>query len=481
MKYRTEYDSLGKKKVADTKYYGIQTRRAVENFKFSGVQMSKRPKFIRALAAIKQAAAMTNKELEVLEPEIADAIIQASQEIYGGQLLNQFPVDMIQGGAGTSANMNANEVIANRALEIMGLPKGAYQHVHPNNHVNLSQSTNDVYPTAAKLALIWMSDDMIPAIEQLRDAFFAKAEEFKDVIKMGRTQLQDAVPMTMGQEFKAYGVTINEDIERLREVQALCREINMGATAVGTGINTLPSYTELVCKYLSEVTGLELYEAPDLVEATSDTGVYVTFSSVLKRFAVKLTKICNDLRLLSSGPQAGFNDINLPAVQPGSSIMPGKVNPVIPEVINQICFQIMGYDMTITLAAQAGQLQLNAFEPIMVYDLCESITLLRRACTTLREKCIVGITANVEHCEREVLRSSGLLTAFVPYIGYEEAAKITKKVLHSDKTVYELIKESGLLDEKDIETILSPKNMTSPHAKFSIITKVRAKQEEPAE
>ncbi|MCK4609060.1 MAG: aspartate ammonia-lyase [Gammaproteobacteria bacterium] len=478
MKYRTEHDSLGERKIPSDKYYGTQTLRAIENFKITGNTMGSRPKFVHALAAIKQAAALTNMELGLLDSKKGNAIIEASKEVYEGKFNDEFPIDMIQGGAGTSANMNANEVICNRALEIMGHQKGEYEYLHPNNHVNLSQSTNDVYPTASKIAIVLSSVELIEGIEAIRDAFFTKSKEFKEIIKMGRTQLQDAVPMTMGQEFRAFGVSIDEDLVRLKEVLDLCNVINMGATAIGTGINTLPGYAEIVCSHLAEITGLPLTEAPDLVEATSDTGVFVSVSSILKRIAVKLTKICNDLRLLSSGPIAGFNDINLPAVQPGSSIMPGKVNPVIPEVVNQVCFQIIGYDTTITLAASAGQLQLNAFEPVIVYDLLESMTLFRRACLTLKENCVDGITANEEHCREEVLRSPGLITAFAPYIGYEESARIAKDVLKSGKTVYDYIKESGILDDKDIEIILSPKNMTSPHAKFDIIVKVREKQEE---
>lgn len=478
MKYRIERDSIGEQKISAGKYYGAQTNRAIDNFKITGITLSDRPKFVKALAAIKQAAALTNLELGVLKEKTANAIIKASKEVYDGKLLDQFPVDMLQGGAGTSANMNANEVICNRALEILGHKKGEYKYVHPINHVNLSQSTNDVFPTAAKITIIWMTENMIVSIEELRDAFYSKAEEFKDVIKMGRTQLQDAVPMTLGQEFKAFGNTIDQDLRRLKTVLGLCREINMGATAIGTGINTLPSYAQTICNHLSKITGLELFEASDLVAATSDTGVFVSFSSILKRFAIKLTKTCNDLRLLSSGPKTGFHDITLPAAQAGSSIMPGKVNPVIPEVVNQVCFQIIAYDTAITLAASNGQLQLNAFEPIIIYNIFDGITLLRRACNTLVNKCVLGITANAEHCRKEVIESAGLLTAFAPYIGYDEAAKIAKQIQKSDKTVYELIKESGFLDNDDIATILSPQSMITPHARYNIVAKVQAKQKE---
>lgn len=475
MLYRREHDSLGKRDVPFDAYYGIQTLRAMENFKITGVQMNRRPKLIRALAAIKQAAALTNLELGLLDKKTTNAIVKAAKEVYQGKFNDQFPVDMVQGGAGTSANMNANEVICNRALEIMGHKKGEYQYIHPNNHINLSQSTNDVYPTAAKIGLVWASSPFITGVELLRDAFYHKAEEFKDVIKMGRTQLQDAVPMTLGQEFKAFGNSINEDLVLLKQRLELCYVINMGATAIGTGINTLPGYAEKVCKYLSDITDLPLTKAPDLIEATSDTGVFVSLSSIIRRIAIKLTKICNDLRLLSSGPQAGMGDINLPAVQPGSSIMPAKINPVIPEVVNQICFQIMGCDLTVSLAASAAQMQLNAFEPIILVNLFEAMTLLRRGCIALKEKCVDGITANVEHCKKEVLRSAGLLTAFTPYIGYETAAGIAKQVQYSEDTVYELVKKSGLLSEEDIATIISPENMTRPHVDMEIVARVHEK------
>ncbi len=477
-KYRIEKDSLGERRVPEDKYYGVQTLRAIENFKISGVSMRKRPKLIKALAAIKHAAAKANYKLGLLDREKTRAIVAASEEVFAGQFDKQFPVDMIQGGAGTSANMNANEVICNRALEILGHEKGEYKYLHPNNHVNLSQSTNDVYPTAAKVALVWSSTGFIESVEKLRDAFHAKSEEFKGVIKIGRTQLQDAVPMTLGQEFHAFASAINEDLDRIKEIFNLCYVTNMGATAIGTGINTLPGYSELVCKYLAEITQLPLVIAPDLVEATSDTGVFVSFSSILKRMAIKLTKVCNDLRLLSSGPQAGLHDINLPAVQPGSSIMPAKVNPVIPEVVNQVCFQVMGCDLVVTMAASGAQMQLNAFEPVMVYNLMEAMTLMRRACKVLREKCVDGIEANVEYCREHVLSSAGLLTAFAPYIGYEAAAKIAKQVQKNpDKSVYELVKEADLLSDEDIDNILSPEIMTTPHVRLDIVSATKAKKE----
>lgn len=476
MSTRIEHDSLGEKNIPSDKYYGVQTLRAIENFEITGVTMSDYPTLIKALAAIKQAAALTNFELGSLSKEQVDAIVTACQEIYTGKLADQFPVDMIQGGAGTSANMNINEVVANRGLELMGHKKGEYNFLHPNDHVNEAQSTNDVYPTAAKIAIFWSSANTIKALEQLRDGFLAKADEFKNCIKMGRTQLQDAVPMTLGQEFKAFAATLDADLKYLRKELEQCYEINMGATAIGTGINTLPTYSRLISKHLATITGLPLFEAHDLIEATSSASAFIAVSSALKRIATKLTKICNDLRLLSSGPRAGLRDINLPAMQPGSSIMPGKVNPVIPEVVNQICFQIIGYDLAVTLAASAGQMQLNAFEPIMLYDILESMSLLERGCITLQERCVKGITANADYLKKVVYNSAGLATAFAPYIGYEKAAKIAKIVQGSDKTVYEVVKEFGLLTEEEINTILSPQFMTSPQAKIDVAAKIQEKK-----
>jgi aspartate ammonia-lyase len=467
MKFRVEQDSIGKKQIPADRYYGVQTQRAIENFKITGIPMSSRPKLIRALAAVKKATAIANFELGLMEKKTADSIICASDEVFNGKLIDEFPVDMIQGGAGTSANMNANEVICNRALEIAGHKKGEYQYIHPLNHVNLSQSTNDVYPTAAKIAVSWMSDNIIESINVLCEAFFAKAKEFKNIVKMGRTQLQDAVPMTLGQEFHAFGVAIKEELKPLKEALQLCYKINMGATAIGTGINTPPQYAKKVCIHLAKITKLPLSLANDLIESTSDPSAFVAISSILKKIAIKLTKICNDLRLLSSGPQTGFHEIILPAVQPGSSIMPAKINPVIPEVVNQVCFQIMGADLTITMAAFSGQMQLNAFEPVMIYNLFDAITLLRHACFTLKEKCIDGIKANVEQCESEVRNSIGLITAFTPYIGYDESAKLAKLAQKTHKSIYELITESKLLTPQEIATILSPANMTNPNLKIN--------------
>ncbi|HUP87876.1 MAG TPA: aspartate ammonia-lyase [Longimicrobiales bacterium] len=459
---REEHDLLGARQIPNDHYYGIQTLRAVENFPITGIRISQYPHLINALAAVKQAAATANHELELLESDVTDAIVKACEEIRAGDLHGEFVVDVIQGGAGTSTNMNANEVIANRALELLGRERGEYGVVHPNNHVNLSQSTNDVYPTALRIASHWALQDLQGALQQLRDAFLKKAEEFDDIVKMGRTQLQDAVPMTLGQEFRAYGVTIGEDIDRLREASALIREINMGATAIGTGINTDPRYADLVCTKLSQVTGLELVTSPDLVEATQDTGAFVQFSGVLKRVAVKISKICNDLRLLSSGPRAGLNVINLPAMQPGSSIMPGKVNPVIPEVVNQVCFQVVGNDLTVTMAAEAGQLQLNVFEPVIAFNLFQSVDILTQACHVMRTRCVDGITANRDRIRFLLERSIGVVTALVPYIGYERASAVAREALETDRGVYELVLEKAWLTREQLDEVLSPDAMTKP-------------------
>jgi aspartate ammonia-lyase len=413
---------------------------------------------------VKEAAAVANAELGLLSPQVADLIVRACGELRAGRHHEHFLVDMIQGGAGTSTNMNANEVIANRALELSGREKGDYQHVHPNNHVNLSQSTNDVYPTAVKLALHTVIEELRQAMKDLAAAFLAKGGEFASFIKMGRTQLQDAVPMTLGQEFTAFGHTMLEDVERLGEAQALIREINMGATAIGTGINAPHGYAEAVRANLSRITGLTLITAPDLVEATADTGAFVQLSGVLKRCAVKLSKICNDLRLLSSGPRAGFGEINLPPMQPGSSIMPGKVNPVIPEVVNQVCFDVIGGDMTVTMAAEAGQLQLNVFEPVIAYRLLGGMASLTNACTVLRERCVVGITANPERMRQFVEHSIGIVTALVPVLGYEASTEIARDALASGRGVYELVMERGLLTREQLDHALNPESMTAPRA-----------------
>ena len=457
---RRERDMLGDRDVPDDALYGIQTQRALENFPITGVAIREFPSLVEALATIKAAAALANMELGLMEQTIADAIVRASDEIREGRHHEHFLVDAIQGGAGTSTNMNANEVIANRALELLGKPRGDYAAVHPNNHVNLSQSTNDVYPTAVKIALHVSIEALRSAMSALAAAFLAKGEEFAPHVKMGRTQLQDAVPMTLGQEFTAFGHTILEDVDRLSEAQALIREINMGATAIGTGINAPAGYAEHVRAHLARLTGLALITAPDLVEATADTGAFVQLSGVLKRCAVKLSKICNDLRLLSSGPRAGLGEINLPAMQPGSSIMPGKVNPVIPEVVNQVCFDVIGGDVTVTLAAEAGQLQLNVFEPVIAYRLLRSIETLRNACVILREKCVEGITANPARMRHFVEHSIGIVTALVPTLGYETASAIAKEALEGGRGVYELVLERKLLSREALDKLLNPDSMT---------------------
>jgi aspartate ammonia-lyase len=457
---RTEHDLLGERAVPEDALYGVQTLRALENFPITGTPLREFPALVESLAAVKEAAALANARLGLLDTQTADVIVRAAQEIRAGRHHEHFVVDMIQGGAGTSTNMNANEVIANRALELLGAARGDYAKVHPNNHVNLSQSTNDVYPTAVKLALHHSLESLRAAMRELVASFLAKGEEFNPFVKMGRTQLQDAVPMTLGQEFTAFGHTIQEDVDRLGEAQALIREINMGATAIGTGINAPPGYAETVCRELSRITKLSLITAPDLVEATADTGAFVQLSGVLKRCAVKLSKICNDLRLLSSGPRAGFGEINLPPMQPGSSIMPGKVNPVIPEVVNQVCFDVIGSDITVTLAAEAGQLQLNVFEPVIAYRLLGSISMLTSACTVLRQRCIDGITANPSRMRQFVEHSIGIVTALVPVIGYEHATSVAKEALESGRGVYEVVLTRGLLTREQLDRILDPDAMT---------------------
>jgi aspartate ammonia-lyase len=461
---RHEKDLLGGRDVPAANYYGIQTQRAVENFPITGIPIAQFAHLIRALAAVKEAAAAANRDLGLLADDHADAIIGACREIRDGNLHNQFVVDVIQGGAGTSTNMNANEVIANRALELLGHPRGMYDVLHPNNHVNLSQSTNDVYPTSLRIAASWGLRDLGQALASLRDAFLLKGQEFADIVKMGRTQLQDAVPMTLGQEFHAYGVTIGEDIDRLREMAVHLHEINMGATAIGTGINTDPRYAGLVRTHLSGISGLDLVTSPDLVEATQDTGVFVMLSGLLKRVAVKLSKICNDLRLLSSGPRAGIAEIRLPAMQPGSSIMPGKVNPVIPEVVNQVCFQVIGNDMVVTMAAEAGQLQLNVMEPVIAFNIFQSIEMLTQAVIVLRERCILGVTANRDHIRGMLERSIGIVTALVPWIGYDRATAVAREALQTDRGVYELVLEKDWMSRDELDEVLSPDAMTRPRS-----------------
>jgi aspartate ammonia-lyase len=461
---RIEHDLLGERAVPADAYYGIHTLRAVENFPITGSPISIYPDLLRALACIKEAAALANHELGLLDDAHTDAIVKACDELRAGKLHDEFVVDVIQGGAGTSTNMNANEVIANRALELMGHGRGEYAYMHPNEHVNMSQSTNDVYPTALKVAAYFGIYRLVDAMALLRHAFANKAEEFRDVLKMGRTQLQDAVPMTLGQEFSTYAVMLGEDEERLKEASTLIREINLGATAIGTGINAPPGYAELVCRRLSAITGIPLVTSPNLIEATQDCGAFAQLSGVLKRVAVKLSKTCNDLRLLSSGPRAGLGEINLPPVQAGSSIMPGKVNPVIPEVVNQIAFEVIGNDITVSFAAEAGQLQLNAFEPIIAHSLFKSITHLRNGCVTLAERCVKGITANRERLRSIVENSIGVVTALNPYIGYANATQIAQEALASGRSVYDLVLERKLLSKERLDEILQPEVLTRPRA-----------------
>ncbi len=462
MTYRMEHDLIGEREIPSKVYYGVQSLRAKENFAITGITLSQFPTFISALAKVKKSVALANFELGLLKENKKNAICEACDEIIAGKLHDQFIVDMIQGGAGTSINMNANEVIANRALEILGHKKGEYKFLHPNNDVNLSQSTNDSYPTAFRIALYEKIYELIESMRVLRTSFLQKSEEFHDVIKMGRTQLQDAVPMTLGQEFHTYVTTMDEDIKILMDAQQLVREMNLGATAIGTGINSHPEYACLVEEKLQEVTGRPFVTAKDLIEATQDTGAYVQISGVLKRVATKISKICNDLRLLSSGPRTGFNEINLPAMQPGSSIMPGKVNPVIPEVVNQVAFQVIGADVTITMASEGGQLQLNVFEPVIAYNLFNSINMMKNAFETLAAKCIDGITANKEHCLDLVINSIGLVTALNPTIGYENSTMVAKEALDTNRSVYDIVLERKLLTKEELDELILPENMIKP-------------------
>ena len=451
---RLEHDLLGELSVPESAYWGVHTARAVENFNISGVPIGHYRSLVRALGFIKEASALANHELGELSAELLAPIREACIEVRDGKFDSEFVVDAIQGGAGTSTNMNANEVIANRALEIAGHSKGEYEFIHPLNHVNMSQSTNDVYPTSIKVALIIEILALLDEMQRLRETLAAKGVEFANIIKMGRTQLQDAVPMTLGQEFAAYGVTMGEDESRLREAIKLLSEINLGGTAIGTQLNTPAGYAQSVARHLSELCDHQFVVAENLIEATQDTGVFVTASSVLKRVAIKLSKISNDLRLLSSGPRAGFGEINLPPRQAGSSIMPGKVNPVIPEVINQIAFTVIGNDTTVTMASEAGQLELNAFEPIIARSLLMSITYLRRGCKTLNELCISGITANEEFLRKSVENSIGLVTAISPKIGYENATEVAKRAQVSGKSVREVVIEMKLLTAAEFDDLL---------------------------
>ena len=459
---RREHDFLGDKDIPAEAYWGVHTARALENFPITETPIGMVDDLVRALAYVKKAAARANADLDVIDRKRAGAIVLACDELIAGKHHEQFVVDVIQGGAGTSTNMNANEVIANLALQHLGHEKGRYDVLHPNDHVNASQSTNDVYPTALRLAAWAGINQLLDAMADLRHAFERKASEFKDVLKIGRTQLQDAVPMTLGQEFSTYAVMIGEDEQRLRETLSLLVEINLGATAIGTGINAPHGYAEKVVPLLAEVSGVPVVKAPNLVEATQDTGAFVQVSGVLKRVACKLSKTCNDLRLLSSGPQAGFGDIKLPPRQAGSSIMPGKVNPVIPEVMNQVAFEVIGNDVTITMASEAGQLQLNAFEPIMGWSLFKSVRHLTRACITLRVNCVDGIAANLPLLERRVAESVTLVTALNPIIGYEKAALIAKTALASGATIADTAEALGIMSRAEMLALLVPEKLTQP-------------------
>lgn len=463
-KFRIEHDLLGEREIPSDVYWGIHTLRALENYPITGKTIGSYPDLVYALAHIKKASAEANLQLGLLSKEKTKSIIEACDRILAGEFHTEFVVDVIQGGAGTSTNMNANEVITNIALELAGHPKGDYGYIHPLNDVNMSQSTNDVYPSSIKLAAVFSIRGLLSALESLQMSFRRKSDEFKGILKIGRTQLQDAVPMTLGQEFSTYDVMLGEDISRLKEATSLIGEINLGATAIGTGINTDIRYSKIVTEILAKQTGFDLNAAPNLIEATQDTGAFVQLSGVLKRIATKLSKVCNDLRLLSSGPQGGFNEINLPAKAAGSSIMPGKVNPIIPEVVNQIAYEVIGNDITITMAAEAGQLQLNAFEPIIAHSLFKSIEHLTAGCKTLEINCVSGITANRELLESRVKTSAGLATALNPYIGYENATLVAKRALAENRSVESIVLELGLLEEKKLKEILRPEILTSPHS-----------------
>ena len=459
---RLEHDFLGEMRIPSDTYYGIQTYRAVENFPISGVSIASFPELIKALGLVKKASAIANMQFGVLPREIGDAICAACDEIIEGKLHDQFPVDCIQGGAGTSTNMNANEVIANRALELLGHKKGEYEYCHPNNHVNCSQSTNDVIPTAGKMTSLRLLQNLKKELLRLHQALSRKADEFDHVIKMGRTQMQDAVPIRLGQEFKAYSDAILRDIRRMEIAMDEMRTVNMGGTAVGTGLNADEAYLKRIVPNLNKVSDMEFVQAFDLIDATQNLDPFVAVSGAVKACAVTLSKIANDLRLMSSGPRAGFGEINLPPKQNGSSIMPGKVNPVIPEVVNQVAFNIIGNDVTITMAAEAGQLELNAFEPIIFYCMFQSIDTLAYAVETFVDNCVLGITANETRCHYLVENSVGIITAICPHVGYQKAADIAKKALQTGESVRSLILEEQLMSQEDLDSILDPVHMTEP-------------------
>jgi aspartate ammonia-lyase len=457
---RVEQDLLGPREVPADAYYGVQTLRGLENFHISGVPLAHYPELIEALAMIKMAAARANKDCGQLEADIAKAIESACNELLAGRLHDQFQLDVFQGGAGTSTNMNANEVIANRALELMGRRKGEYTYCDPHDHVNGSQSTNDAYPSALHIALALGNRKLIQELKSLANSFRTKAKEFDHIVKMGRTQLQDAVPMTLGQEFEAFARSLEDEIDALQRVETVLHEVNMGGTAIGTGLNAPEGFAGSCTAHLAAITGMPIRLASNLVEATQDTQAFVLYSSVLKSLAIKASKICNDLRLLSSGPRAGLHEINLPPMQPGSSIMPGKVNPVIPEVVNQVCYRVIGGDLTVTLAAEAGQLQLNVMEPVIAACLLEGQTLLYNATRTLRERCIDGITANQDVCRLLLERSIGTVTALNPVIGYDKATELAAEALRTGKGIVELVREKKILTEEQLASILDPSAMT---------------------
>ncbi|MDD2596029.1 MAG: aspartate ammonia-lyase [Bacteroidales bacterium] len=461
-KTRSEHDLLGDKEVPAEALFGVQTLRCIENFDISNNLLSDHPEFIRAFGIVKMGAILANHELGLVSDEVKNAVVSACQELMEGKHTEHFPIDMIQGGAGTSANMNANEVIANRALEIIGKKHGEYKFIHPNDHVNMAQSTNDAYPTAMHLGLYMIHQDVMAALKSLIKSFRAKEKSFAGVIKMGRTQLQDAVPMTLGQTFGAFANAMENEMKKLDLAAQEFLIINMGATAIGTGITAEPGYAEACTKHIKKISGWKITLAKDLVEATNDTSCMVYYSAALKQIAIRLSKICNDLRLLSSGPRTGINEINLPPKQPGSSIMPGKVNPVIPEVVNQVCFKVIGNDLTIALASEAAQLELNVMEPVLVESLVESATWLTRAFNTLRIECIEGITANKQHCKDLVEHSIGIVTALKPYIGYAACTEVAKEALATGGSVYQLVLDKKLLTKAQLDKIMDPKNMIKP-------------------
>lgn len=458
-KFRTESDLLGELQVPADALYGVQTQRGINNYRISNTRMCDYPDYVIAIAYVKWAAIQTNHALGVIDEKITKAVEQACREIVEGKYHDQFPVDMVQGGAGTSVNMNANEVIANRALEIMGYEKGDYQHCSPNDHINGGQSTNDAYPTALHLTIIRMNKTLVNSLKLLADAFRKKGRQWRNAVKMGRTQLQDGVPMSSGQEFIAFANQLDEEVKNLAVHLKPLFEINMGGTAIGTGLNAAPGFPKVCAEKLAKLTGEPFVAAKDLIAATPDTAPYVEYSSALKRLAVKLSKICNDLRLLASGPCCALHEINLPAKAPGSSIMPGKVNPVIPEVTNQVCFKVIGNDVTVSFAAEAGQLQLNVMEPIILQSILESITWITNAMNTLRVECVDGITINRKHNEEMVKQSIGIVTALNPYIGYKASTKVAKEALETGKSVYNIVLERKLMEKKQLDEVLNPKNM----------------------